>query len=83
MTGQKHLLKEAHINARVKSIFELMDTDGNGTLDKDEFITGAKQDKFRVQLSCQLKILLSLSMSKFIIKNGLEKILNLRLKFEL
>ena len=50
MTGQKHLLKEAHINARVKSIFELMDTDGNGTLDKDEFITGAKQDKSRVQV---------------------------------
>ena len=50
MTGQKHLLKEAHINARVKSIFELMDTDGNGTLDRDEFITGAKQDKLRVQV---------------------------------
>jgi len=44
MTGQKqHSAKETR--DRVDQIFKAMDTDGNGELDKDEFIAGAKLDK--------------------------------------
>ncbi|CBY06914.1 unnamed protein product [Oikopleura dioica] len=34
---------------RVDRIFNLMDTDGNGELSKEEFLQGAKQDKSIVQ----------------------------------
>ena len=49
MTDQKHLMSAEHIGDRVQAIFDMMDTDGNGELDKEEFIEGAKHDKTIVE----------------------------------
>lgn len=47
MTGQISSTEDA--GSRVNKIFELMDTDGNGELSREEFMEGARQDKSIVE----------------------------------
>lgn len=42
-----HCMDEA--TSRVNKIFDMMDTDGNGELSREEFLEGARQDKSIVE----------------------------------